>query len=101
MGVSAIDSISGIISGRPFEGVAILIRKKLRQNCAFLFYDDARIIGLELKFLSDNTYLLNVYFRYQCHNNYDDYVEYIAKIISAIIEDCSTSKLCNNLTELF
>ena len=52
MGVSAIDSTSGIISGRPFGCVAILIRKKLRQYCTsnFLFYDDARIIGLELKF---------------------------------------------------
>ena len=28
MGVSAIDSTSGIITGRPFGGVAILIRKK-------------------------------------------------------------------------
>ena len=92
MGVSAIDSTSSIISGRPFGGVAILIRKKLRQYCNFLFYDDARIIGLELKFLSDNIYLLNVYLPYQCHDNYDAYVEYIGKI-SAIIEDCSTSKL--------
>ena len=77
-----VDSKFGIISGRPFGGVAILIRKKLRQYCNFLFYDDARIIGLELKFLSENIYLLN----------YGFYVEYIGKI-SAIIEDCSTSKL--------
>ena len=90
MGVRAIDNTSGIISGRPF--VAILIRKKLRQYCNFLFYDDAQIIGLELKFLSDNIHLLNVYLPYQCHDNYDAYVEYIGKI-SAIIEDCSTSKL--------
>ena len=75
MGVSAIESTSGIISGRPFEGVAILIRKKLRQYCNFLFYDDARVIGLELKFLSDNIYLLNVYLPYQCHDTYDAYVE--------------------------
>ena len=46
MGVSAIDRTSCIISGRPFGGVAILIRKKLRQYCNFLFYADARIIGL-------------------------------------------------------
>ena len=37
MGVSAIDSTSGIITGRPFGGVAILIRKKLRQYCNFIF----------------------------------------------------------------
>ena len=89
MGVSAIDSPSGIISGRPFGGVAILIRKKLRQYCNLLFYDDARIIRLELKILSDNIYLLNVYISFQCHDNYDAYVEYIGKI-SAIIEDFSS-----------
>ena len=33
MGVSAIDSSSGIITGRPYGGVAILIRKKLREHC--------------------------------------------------------------------
>ena len=69
-------------------------QKPQQINCIyhFLFYDDARIIGLELKFLSDNIYLLNVYLPYQCHGNYDANVEYIGKI-SAIIEDCSTSKL--------
>ena len=35
MGVSAIDSSSGIISVRPFGGVAILIRKKVKQYCNF------------------------------------------------------------------
>ena len=92
MGVSAIDSSSGIITGRPYGGVAILIRKKLRQHCNFVFYDDARITGLELKLLSGSIHLLNVYLPYQCHDNYDVYVEYIGKL-SAIIEDCSTSKI--------
>ena len=35
MGVSAIDSSSGIITGRPYGGVAILIRKNLRQHLLF------------------------------------------------------------------
>ena len=92
MGVSAIDSSSGIITRRPYGGVAILIRKKLRQHYNFVFYDDTLIIGFELKLLSDSIHLLNVYLPHQCHDNYDVYVEYIGKI-SAIIEDCSTSKI--------
>ena len=92
MGVSAIDSTSGIITGRPFGGVAILIRKKLRQYCNFIFYDDPRITGLEIKCVLDSVHLINVYLPYQCHDNYDDYVEYLGKI-SAIIEGCATSKL--------
>ena len=74
MGVSAIGSSSGIFTGRPYGGVAILIRKKLRQHCNFVFYDNARIIGLELKLLFDSIHLLNVYLPYQCHDNYDVYV---------------------------
>ena len=61
MGVSTIDSSSGIISGRPFGGVAILTRKKMRQYCNFVFYDDPRITGLEINCLSDSLHLLNVY----------------------------------------
>ena len=92
MGVSAIDSTSGIITGRPFGGVVILIRKMLRQYCNFIFYDDPRITGLEIKCVLDSVHLINVYLPYQCHDNYDDYVEYLGKI-SAIIEGCATSKL--------
>ena len=60
IGVSAIDSSSGIITRRPYGGVAILIRKKLRQHYNFVFYDDTLIIGFELKLLSDSIHLLNV-----------------------------------------
>ena len=35
---------------------------------------------------------MNVYLPYQCHGNFDIYVEYIGKI-SAILEDCTFSKL--------
>ena len=92
MGVSAIDSSSGIISGRPIGGVSILIREKMRQYCNFVFYDDPRITGLEINCLSDCLHLLNVYLPYQCHNNYDDYVEYMGTF-SAIAEGCTSSKL--------
>ena len=92
MGVSAIDSSSGIISGRPFGGVATLIRKKMRQYCNLFFYDNTRIAGLEINCVSDSLHLLCVYLPYQCHDNYDDYVEYMGKLC-AIAEDCTSSKL--------
>ena len=49
-------------------------------------------MGLEYKNFDDFIYFMNVYLPYQCHDNYDNYVEYIGKI-SAILEDCTTSKL--------
>ena len=53
-------------------------------------YDDPRITGLEINCLSDSLHLLNVYLPYQCHDNYDDYVEYMGKL-SAIAEGCTST----------
>ena len=92
MGVSAIDTTERIIVGRPCGGVAILIRKELREYCNFLFYDDPRIMGIEVKSITDCIYFMNVYMPYQCTDNYDCYVEYLGKI-SAILEECTTTKI--------
>ena len=56
------------------------------------FCDDPRITGLEINCLSDSIHLLNVYLPYQCHDNYDGYVECMGKL-SAIAEGCTSSKL--------
>ena len=60
MGMSAIDDTSHILAGRPYGGVAILIRKLLRPVCDFVFYDDTRTIGLEVKHLKERLYFINV-----------------------------------------
>ena len=65
MGISAIDDTSNILTGRPYGGVAILIRKLLRPVCEFKFYDDTRMIGLEVKHLKERLYFINVYLPYQ------------------------------------
>ena len=74
--VSVLVMYSGIITGRPFGGVAILIRKKLRQYCNFIFYDDPRRTRLEIKCVlyTASVHLLNVYLSDLCHDNYDDYL---------------------------
>ena len=92
MGISAIDDTGNILTGRPYGGVAILIRKLLRPVCEFEFYDDTRMIGLEVKHLKERLYFINVYLPYQCPDNYDVYAEYLVKI-SAIVEDCHSTKI--------
>ena len=92
MGISAIDDTSHILTGRPYGGVAILIRKLLRPVCEFVFYDDTRMIDLEVKHLKERLYFINVYLRYQCPDNYDLYAEYLGKI-SAIVEDCHSTHI--------
>ena len=92
MGISAIDDKSNILTGRPYGRVAILIRKLLRPVCEFEFYDDTRMIGLEVKHLNERLYFINVYLPYQCPDNYDVYADYLGKI-SAIVEDCHSTKI--------
>ena len=49
MGISTIDDTCSIVSGRPYGGLAILIRHKLRQFGDFILYDDTRIMGIQIK----------------------------------------------------
>ena len=92
MGISAIDDTCNILSGRPYGGLAILIRRKIRPICDFIFYDDTRIMGIQIKNRDECLYFVNVYLPYQCPDNYDLYVEYLGKL-SAIIEDYDSSKV--------
>ena len=71
---------------------AILVRRKLRPLCDFIFYDDTRIMGMKINNNSECLYFMNVYLPYQCPDNYDFYVEYLGKL-SAILEDCEFSKV--------
>ena len=92
MGISAIDDTGSLLAGRPYGGVAILIRKRLRPVCEFQFYDDTRIMGLEVTHSKEKLCFINVYLPYQCPDNYDLYVEYLGKL-SAIVEDCHSTKI--------
>ena len=91
MGVSAIDTTEIIIVGRPYGGVAILIRTELREYCNFLFHNDPRIMRIEFRSITDCIYYINVCMPYQCTDSYDCYVhlEYLGKM-SAILEECNT-----------
>ena len=76
-----------------YGGVAVLIRKSIRNKCQIHTFDDSRLLGVTI-----NTFdmifmlFLNVYMPYQCDDNYDLFVEYIGKI-SSIIEESVTSSL--------
>ena len=57
MGISAIDDTCNILSVRPYGGLAILIRRKIRLICDYIFYDDTRIMGIQIK-IEMNVYIL-------------------------------------------
>ena len=47
-GLSAIDDTTNIVQGRPYGGMAILIRKKYRSMAHFHTYQCSRLLGVEL-----------------------------------------------------
>ena len=51
-GLSAMNTCTGFFRGRPFGGVGILVKKSIRPMASFKYYDDPRLMGLELCFSS-------------------------------------------------
>ena len=90
IGISAIDDTNNNLAGCHYDGVAIFIRKLLRPVCELEFYDDTRMIGLEVEHLKIRLYFIKVFLHYQCPDNEDLYAEYLGKI-SSIVEDCHST----------
>ena len=86
------DISNGIMLGRPYGRVAVLIRKSIRKECQVHTFDDSRLLGITVNTSDMPCHFLNVYMPYQCDDNYDLFVNYIGKI-SAIIEESVTSIL--------
>ena len=85
VGVSAVDTSSGLLVGRPHGGVAILWRKCLASRCRVIEYADSRLLGIQFTDESGGQYLfINVYLPYECPDNYDNYMHYLGKIASII-----------------
>ena len=47
-GISAIDDSTNIVRGRPYGGMAILIRKQYRSLAQFHTYNCSRLLGVQL-----------------------------------------------------
>ena len=67
VGTSAID----LLTSGLFSGIAILLRKSIRDKSQIHFYDDCRLLGVTININTCSCYFLNVYLRYQCDDNYD------------------------------
>jgi len=90
-GVSVNDTKYDILSGRSYSGVCILWRKSISKYITVVQYDDRCMIACKLC-NNNNVYLfVDVYLRYQCHENFDDYVHYTRKLISVVQERATSS----------
>ena len=78
-----------IHTGRPFGGIAMLWRKSLNKYISFVTYDCDRIVGLKFESSSLAALFVCVYLPYDCSDNFDDYMFFLAKV-TQIIEEFQT-----------
>ena len=92
-GVSAMKTDERIVVGRPFGGVSVLWKKSLAAHVHPLVFDDSRIIGLNCEFEGRKILLLGIYMPYESHNNFEDFIFYLAKI-KVIIDEFPSAHVC-------
>ena len=89
-GISAIQDSEEIVRGRPYGGLAILVRKQFRRFCEFQTFDDSRLLSVTISSPIEKYCFINVYMPFQHDDNYAMFMECIGKI-SASIEDSDIS----------
>ena len=85
IGISSVDISAGLLRGsRPYGGLAILYCKTLSLSVKIINYHDKRIFGLEVACKTLKLLIINVYFPYESHNNFDEFMNYLGKVYSII-----------------
>ena len=84
-GVSAMDSSSGVIRGRPHGGVAVLWKKTLK-GCSIVDMHDTRLMCIQVDNGEELIAFVNVYLPVDNSENLDAYIFYLSKINNFIDE---------------
>lgn len=83
-GVSSVDEADGILTGRPFGGLAVLWKKSLGSSCCVELLDDTRLMLCKISNGPHSIALLNVYLPYDNGSNLGEYSFYLSKIDSLL-----------------
>ncbi|XP_045456287.1 uncharacterized protein LOC123666124 [Melitaea cinxia] len=90
-GTSAMDASAGLLTGRPYGGVAILWRKSAFRSVSVIDCGDARLSAVKIQASGMSFMLFSVYMPTDCPDNLHTFTQCLSSI-SAIIEensDCS------------
>ena len=89
-GVSAMDTTSGILIGRPFGGIGILWRKSIGACIQVHKYNNNRIMGIEFDNGNRKRFAVNMYMpyvnRYRNSDSYNEFMGYLGMVHSIIQE---------------
>ena len=78
-GISAMNLEEGVLTGRPYGGVAILWRKSITSKFQIVDCNDTRLFGLELVFGDKKIIIFNVYLPYCSNENAEEFIQYLEK----------------------
>ena len=93
-GISAMDTSTGVMRGRPYGGLAILWKKSLGSACKPIVYDsETRIMGLEVSSHEAQYLFLNVYLPCCSHENSEDFSQYLS-LIDGLVTASGTPHVC-------
>ena len=93
-GISAMDTSTGVMLGRPYGGLAILWKKSLGSACKPIVYDsETRIMGLEVSSQEAQYLFLNVYLPCCSHENIEDFSQYLS-LIDGLVTASGTPLVC-------
>ena len=87
-GLSAVNTSTGLISGRPFGGTAILFKKSLATNICLVATNNSRITGIYISTSAGKIVLLNVYMpcNYGDEDSCVEYLECLSQLHALIVE---------------
>ena len=98
-GMSAIDTSSNLVTGRPFGGTAVLYRKCFANSISPISTNNARITGVNISSTDGKILLLNVYMpcNYGDDDSLQDFIECICQLQALIIEsDAIHTLICGD-----
>ena len=101
-GVTAMDTSSGLILGRPFGGIAILWRKSIVDCIQIHKYNDSRVMAIEYNNGNRKLLAFNIYMPCDdrsTHNaNYDEFINRIRNV--TVLFEMSPSQTWDFLTTM-
>ena len=86
-GVATTDLSTGILTGRPSGGIAILFRKSIANFVNEVYFDLDWIMGISINVPNEPvSYILSVYMPYNSHENENEFLEKLGILASIINE---------------
>ena len=89
--LSSMNTENGVITGRPYGGLAIMWRKTLAKFSHIVTYDCSRLLGIEINTGNFNLLIVNVYLPYCAPSNTEEFQHYLG-MIDSIMRECGSAK---------